>query len=52
VSEIREVLRSWLGGEGLRTAAERPGGPQDRSEQFADLGDAQRRAQAIELDDR
>jgi transposase len=25
VSEIREVLRSWLGGEGLRTAAERAG---------------------------
>jgi hypothetical protein len=30
VVEVREVLRGWLEGVGLRTVAVRAGGPQDR----------------------
>ncbi len=40
VNEIREVLRAWLGGAGLRTAAERAGVDRKTARRYVEAGEA------------
>jgi len=40
VTEVREVLRAWLSGAGLRTAAERAGGDRKTARRYVAAGEA------------
>jgi hypothetical protein len=40
VNEVREVLRCWLDGAGLRTAAERAGGDRKTARRYVVAGEA------------